>query len=657
MDLNLDKKKKLQIIKELIKDPSIFYGSEYYNIIDLLDSALDLRALPTEDDRFDDAYGDAYQHLVNNDDWDLEYTFLSRFDFTEGDRLALLIEFLVKPDFQASEDKRLNLVDELNTVINKHQYALETSDFNDKGEPVFKLKDYDATNNYPLGVIKNTIEFIVNYEAKIIEEFKPDKNDVFILNFQPYSWWNDYGLRSRCNLIYRDSKGEMENFGELKIITNKTDNYSPYQDDNGNNIQFHTILPASFLELDDSYCSLGQKKEYYLQLKEKYPAKFRSILFALRDAAFFTEVSDVFDKEYYFRESLIRTNTAERILREIKHFVNGRSHVDMYKFTYLFQPKYSTDIPSIPISFDFEDSSAIPNRIFGIIGKNGVGKTQFISQLPKHLAEENKKFFEGKIPLFSKIIALSYSPFDDFKPGKSGVNVNYIFCSLRDEKGDVNDEKGRAIKFGITRKRIEELGRIKDWKNVLREFLPSAYIHEIFKKDENDKLQVNVEKLNTTRRELSSGQRVLLEAVTNIVAHIRYDSLLLFDEPETHLHPNAIAQLMNTIYGLVQDFESFCILTTHSPIIIRELLSRNVHVFDRIEDLLSIRKIGLECFGANLSDITEEVFGTNEIPKHFQEIIKSLKNSGKNYDEIIDAIKSENIPVSLNLKLYIKSIY
>src|SRR5690554_4624682 len=220
MDLNLDKKKKLQIIKGLLTNPSIFYGSEYYNIVDLLDSILDLRALPSVDNRFDDAYGDAYQHLVNNDDdWDLEYTFLSRFDFTEGDRLALLIEFLVKPDFQTTEEKRLNLVDELNTIINKYSYTLETSDFNEKGDPIFKLTTYDVNNTYPPGVIKNTIEFIVNYEVENIVEFNPDKKDVFILNFQAYTW-NDYSLKSKCDLFYRDSNGNLEYYEVLKVITN-----------------------------------------------------------------------------------------------------------------------------------------------------------------------------------------------------------------------------------------------------------------------------------------------------------------------------------------------------------------------------------------------------------------------------------------------------
>lgn len=657
MNITLTKDKKLRLIKFLISKPNIFYGNHHEGIIELLDSVFDLRNKPSQDDRYKDAYGDAFQHLVNNDDWELEFTFLTRFDITQGDTLFNLVEYLVRPDFQESEQTRLDLVNDVNSIINVEGITLETSEFDDQDQPIFSFAPFDPSKNYPAGVIRNEIRFYTNYQTKDPNDFKPKEVDIFILDFCDYSWWNDYSLQSRCNLFYRNSDGSLDNFGELKVITNNSDNYSEGYHAEGFE-DFHTILPKSFTELDESYCSLGQSKDYYLWLKDRFKGKFRSILFALKDAALFSDIADSFERESYFRNSLIRHDKAERILREIRFELNGRERTEMYKFTYKFAPTFGNDeIPPIPIDFDFEDVSDIPNRICAIIGKNGVGKTQFISQLPKNLVEESEDFFESQIPLFSKIIALSYSPFDTFKPGKAGVNVDYIFCSLRDDSGEIGDDKSRAIKFGKTRRRIEELERVYDWVEILEEFLPEGFFEEAFQTDEKNNIVVNVDQLNSARRNLSSGQRILLETVTNIVAHIRYDSLLLFDEPETHLHPNAIAQLMNTIYELVKRFESFCIVTTHSPIIIRELLSRNVFIFDRIEDSLAIRKIGMESFGANLSDITEEVFGTNEIPKHYQAIIRKLKNRDKTLEEILEVIQSDNMPVSLNLRLFIRSLY
>ena len=655
MDLNLDRGKKLKIIKELTKEPSVFYGTHNESIIELLDHVFELRNRPSQDSRFRDAYADAVQHLVNNDDWELDFTLLTRFDITEKDCFKKLLEYLVRPDFQSTEERRLDLVSEINSLLEVEGYTLETTTYDEEDHPIFAIARLDPNKKHPIGVVRNTFKFFPNYDIKNLDQFKPNEKDIFILDFKDYSWWNDYSLKSRCNLVYRDSGGSLENFGELKVITNRDQNYSERDSVDGN---FHPILPESFTELDESFCSLGQSREYYNYLKEEFRTKFRSILFALRDAAIFTEIADKFERESFYESSLIRNNKAERIIREMRVELSGRTRADMYRFSYLFSPQFGgLDMPPNKIDFDFEDVSEIPNRICAIIGKNGVGKTQFISQIPRNLVEEQESFFDGKVPLFSKIVALSYSPFDTFKPSKSGVNTDYIFCSLRDDTGEIGDDRGRAIKFGKTRKRIEELERIEDWRAILSEFLPDTYMRDIFEKDDKRKYKIKSDKLNSIRRELSSGQRILLETVTNIVAHIRFDSLLLFDEPETHLHPNAIAQLMNTIYELVNRFESFCILTTHSPIIIRELFSRNVFVFDRVEDSLAVRKIGMESFGANLSDITEEVFGTNEIPKHYQEIIRDLKYKGRNADEIIAAIQSGDIPVSLNLRLFVNSIF
>lgn len=655
--MKLNKVKKLELINLLIAKPSVLYGAEQENIIKLLDYVFNTKILPSEDPRFNNAYEDSKQHLVNNNDWELEYTFLTRFDILKEDYLFKLIEYILEPNFQASEQERLDLVDELNEFLHKQDLSIEMSDFNEDDLPVFEFLNYNPTNKYPAGVIQNKTLFYTARTEELLDEFISVKKDVFILDPSSYSYWNDYSLQSRFDLLYIDFDGNLECFGEVKIITNNSSNHSNPDNSFKN---FHTILPETFNELDESYCSLGQDLDYYNKLKNKFKQKFRSILFALRDCAFFTEIEDTFEKEYYFKNSLIRNNIAERILREVRHEINGRSRADMYKFTYLFTPNFSSSNNGIPIKLNFENISEVPNRIFAIIGKNGVGKTQFVSQLANSLIKDDNSYFEGPTPLFSKIISLSYSPFDNYKPNKPSEHIEHISFNLRDEKGGLSDDHGRAIKFGKSRKRIQELERVEDWKKVLSDFLPSNYINEIFPVidwDFGEPPVVNVQKLNLIRKELSSGQRVLLEGFTNIIAHIRYDSLLLFDEPETHLHPNAIAQLMNTIYSLVTRFESFCIITTHSPIIIRELFSRNVYIFDRFEDNLSIRKIGLESFGANLSDITEEIFGTSEIPKHYQSLIKSLKREGKSLNQIINSIKSEDIPVSLNLHLFIRSLF
>ena len=95
--------------------------------------------------------------------------------------------------------------------------------------------------------------------------------------------------------------------------------------------------------------------------------------------------------------------------------------------------------------------------------------------------------------------------------------------------------------------------------------------------------------------------------LSELIAQIRTNSLILFDEPETHLHPNAITELMNSLLDLVKRYDSFCIIATHSPIVIQSLQSRDVLVVVREENDISVRNLEKESFGENLTVITEDI--------------------------------------------------
>jgi len=155
---------------------------------------------------------------------------------------------------------------------------------------------------------------------------------------------------------------------------------------------------------------------------------------------------------------------------------------------------------------------------------------------------------------------------------------------------------------------------------------------------------------------LSSGQKIILYIISEIISNIRFDSLILYDEPETHLHPNAITELMNTIYQLVNEFESYCIIATHSPLIIRELMSKNVFVVERNGNIPSIRRIGIESFGENLTVLTDEVFGNKSVLKQYKKIVQELVDENKSYEGIISLLEFDEMPLSLNVRLFIKSL-
>ncbi|HCJ6811189.1 TPA: AAA family ATPase [Vibrio cholerae] len=443
-------------------------------------------------------------------------------------------------------------------------------------------------------------------------------------------------------MVYFDN-GNKNIIGEVKI---------------GNSQNLKTIdeLPSEFFSLNEKFVSLGQSADYYKNLSTLFGNMITSVLYSLKDASFFSEISDEFENFDLFKKSLIREDSAERMHRIAKPMIHGVDLENLYSFKYNFHPKYADT--SVLVSFNFSGDEYLPQRMIALIGKNGAGKTQLLTSLPLDIANKNSKALLPHIPVYSKVIAVSYSTFDNFTLPKKTSDFNYVYCGLRDEQGNVRSKKGQLQKFHNTWKKIEKQKRLDKWKKVISNFLEIELIELFIKSapEEPEKLYFDRVGFSEARNSFSSGQSIVLFVISEIVANIRLDSLLLFDEPETHLHPNAISQLMNGIAELVNEFESYCIIATHSPIIIQEMFSRDVLVISREENIPSVKNIGIESFGENLSIITEEVFGNRTIPKFYETTIKNLVKRFKTYDRVLEIMKNGNLPLSLNVRLYLQNL-
>ena len=649
MQPKIDISNKKKIFEQIIKKSDPFLADENRGVLDFLNSVWFLKSMPSEDHRFSDAEGDIIQHTINNEDWNLEYLFIDRLKLLEDDTVYIkFIETVVSPQFRKDEDEIFHYVLEINEVLQKDKLQLAIADYDDRELPIYLVQEYDERDQYPIDIKRNTIPIFVDKSPKgridIYQNHKKPKTfNSIVLVFN--EGWNDYGIRSTFAAYFYDETGNPSLVGYVKII--KKDSITI------------DSIEERFEQLDGDYCSLGTSEQYYQNLYKLLGKNFLGLLYALRDAAFFTEIQEKFENDSSFINSLIRFDGQERILREAKHLVAGLSLDNLYSFQYKFRPKYSSE--AIKIDFHFGEENEIPNRVYALIGRNGAGKTQLITSLPINIAERKDECFDPRIPLFSRVIAVSYSIFDTFQIPKKMATFNYVYCGLRNEKGNMLTDQGLLLRFHNTWKKIEEIERINQWRRVLLNFIEEEVVSEFLIEREDitsrhNKYKVSLEGFGRARKKLSSGESIILYIITQIVANIRFDSLLLFDEPETHLHPNAITQLMNTIYSLVNEFQSYCILATHSPLVIRECLSRNVYIMERHVNTPSIRKIGLESFGENLTVLTEEVFGNKDIPKYYKMIIEQLVDQKKSYDEIVGLIESDMTPLSLNAKVYIKSV-
>lgn len=504
------------------------------------------------------------------------------------------------------------------------------------------------SNERQIRTPNNTIPF---YLYKIDDSYqtgtsntKPQTVPSFILLS---TTWDDYGVKTKYGLNYYDENGKWHYIGSVKIIK---DEYSDSDD-----LVTRKELNTPFTDIGNSYCSLGQETAYYDTLKKLFPETYRDLLLSLRDCAIYPEIETNFRTLPQFR-SLIRTNEAERILREEKFSLKGLDAKTRYVFDYIFKPKYADEPIKIPLHFSQYGHRA--NRIYVIIGENGVGKTQFISSLPMAIYKYESDHFEPHIPIFSKIIAISNCPYDSFEIPVSNQEFGYVYCGISKKKNGVKTIiSDSELKNGLTRalKIIRARGSkmVMKIRMILSNLFTDDELGMLFVEDERG-LNIKLNDVYALCDRLSSGQNALLYQFCNVVAHIRYDSIILFDEPETHMHPNAITMIMAALCKLLEEFESYCIIVTHSPLVVREVMSDCVYVMRREQGLADLTKIGIESFGADTSVIIDEVFENKDANMPYKTKVKEMVEHGMGYDEIVRKLEGNEVPLSLHLLLYIK---
>lgn len=280
----------------------------------------------------------------------------------------------------------------------------------------------------------------------------------------------------------------------------------------------------------------------------------------------------------------------------------------------------------------------------------------------------------------NKLFLLSYSPFDNFVlPGIGGEDYRvileglknndgrFVFCGIRDVKKEFesileNPQKDTYEKlFEDIRLDATSLKPI----NVLAdEFVQAMSTLEY--NTERNKIWDNIEKMsrgkfpeiqelmdelfildNEERKEqflrLSTGYKYFFHSLAHIIAYIEEDSIVLFDEPENHIHPPMLSFMISSLRNILSKYQSVMLIATHSPVIVQETFSKNVFVVRRFEDKTVMSHPQIETYGANISEITSEVFDlTTDITKYY-EAFESLYNKldgEENWQSLDDMVNS-----------------
>ena len=461
--------------------------------------------------------------------------------------------------------------------------------------------------------------------------------------------WDDYGYRTTFFATLYLSINEPVPLGELKIMHVGQERGA-------------TPLPGSdFPRLGQDYASLGGKLEYYQTLHALGEVIYGPYLRGLRDVAFDDTIKARVEDLEAFRVSLLRFAGAERTIHDTARIFSvhvQRPRVRNTGFVLKLKTSITPASNTFSVKFDFTRHAGLPNRINVLIGYNGTGKTRLLSNLAivatgygyaskEAMSEAQAGRFFGNPPPFRSVIVVSYSAFDTFAiPGQTEVErarleeegdiFGYVYCGLRERVEAVSsqlpDEEAYRLRtpreteaeFMSAFHKVRQLDRLKQYAAALGPLQRDASFQRVgftaLSSDWSD------EQMSSFFRQLSSGHKIVLKIITELTAHMdgAQPTLVLVDEPETHLHPPLLSSLLRSLRACLAEFDAFAIVATHSPVVLQETPSRYVRVLKRFGNIARVATPSIETFGESIGVITQEVFNLDESSADWAETLERI---------------------------------
>ena len=432
---------------------------------------------------------------------------------------------------------------------------------------------------------------------------------------------SDIDYNTTYHLYFFDLNGKRYNIGELRI-----------EQFNMQAKQLRSHIPKFFEKLDDKFFSLGQDVEYYTNIQSiKNKNEKNKLLYSLNDI--------VADQKLYSlallalnkkatRKSLPRFLPNNTTLDQFRRILSGGARLTEYKFS--FCPVFCSvdEAKPIELSFNVIPDSKPPTNIHVLVGSNGVGKSHLLNSMIQVLLSNdinNGRFYsqaeERDFP-FANLVFVSFSAFDNPKNVqnlenlKNGIQYTYVGLQKSD-RIDVADKtlttkspEDLALEFSNSAQFCAKGSRINRWKATLNtlEADPIFADAEIANLMDLPKDAFYSESQKIFNR-LSSGHKIVLLTVTRLVECVREKTLVLMEEPESHLHPPLLSFFMRALSDLLVNRNGVAIVATHSPIVLQEVPRQCVWKINRHGQYITARRPDIQTFAENVGIITSDVFG------------------------------------------------
>lgn len=450
--------------------------------------------------------------------------------------------------------------------------------------------------------------------------------------------WDDYSYRSTYFVYFYNGQKNIA-IGEVKVIDRDIDVGRVKFDD-------------GVERLSSNLCSLGQNESYYRKLQSLVEEDRNAILTILNDCTYDAHILKIFKDLPQFKSSAVRFSQAERALAfGVEVFSRDVEQKVDPAHSFKFKTKLNGFDTAHDLDFKFfsRGDKEIPSNINVIIGRNGTGKTQLLSDLARTvsgygfdskedlISSRDNKLGESTLT-FGSVVVISYSAFDNFEiPGKDeqereelkaqGHVHGYKYCGLRERIGDghyrLKDIKEITKEFSDSFKKIKKSDLSKEWRACISHVLSDASFRN-----------VDVDNLQRDFLRLSSGQKIILSMLAGVFEHISSNSLVVIDEPETHLHPSLVSAFMHSVRSILEVYDSYAIIATHSPVILQETPSMFVQVLGGTSTKPRVSELQNECFGEEISTLTEDVFHVSFEESNFYKVLGELSKKGYSLGDI-----------------------
>lgn len=481
---------------------------------------------------------------------------------------------------------------------------------------------------------------------------KTPSNLVNTAYLQPDNW-DDYSYKTLFYLTLFDEQGQQFQIGSVKIgfvgqLHGRTEDH----------------IDPEFTELSEGFFSLGQDANYYKEVMKALSAKTRKqLLGGLKDVVSNLELLAKVKDEDVFKDSLLRTISISTIDQQFQRILNNAAALTNYEFVY--HKDETEKSAGLTLEFIVTPDSSPPTNIHTLIGRNGVGKTTILNNMVDCLVERESEDDLGHFILpigygmnkampfdyFTGLVSVSFSAFDIFVPPDdqkdeiNGILYSYIGLKSKTEdnewklktKNDLCKDFSRSmgICFALPEKR-------RRWSDALKKLesddnfaeMDLRKLIDLYIEDNSENRNVFKKRAVKLFERMSSGHAIVLLTITKLIEKVEEKTLILIDEPESHLHPPLLSAFTRALSDLLTNRNGVAIIATHSPVVLQEVPKSCVSIIRRTRKIGKVDRPTVETFGENVGILTREVFGLEVNKSGFYELLESMVAEGRTFEEI-----------------------